>query len=332
MLEPCDDVQEQRRTELAEAASAQRFQVPEVRPLCPQCPLRYALFFLDNLRAAPDTGVAKLASADDVHRWRRRDLTCGEEHVAGRQECHGHGAVAHLLHDLWVRLGVAVHESVAAHERRVHLEVDLHTKRLGHTLQQRHAVLTQIVHMLLDGALRIPLDPKHQLLGDLVPVEELPELGKITGRLAPENVQLRHGRGEVANEHSSHDKGNNEASDVEQALSKVLGCDFVHAPCKLRQGPLEAHGIGLTKGGSVVVVRLYPRPLRVRIAGADTIPTTRKDVSNGNDGKQVLDDTENDVDPMGADALTHELHALPQPHQPQEPHEPEHADAARGSE
>ena len=61
------------------------------------------------------------------------------------------------------------------------------------------------------------------------------------------DVQLRHGRGQVAHEDGRHHEGGDKHEDGEDALADVERPDLVHAAGELRHGPVQQRRVPVAK-------------------------------------------------------------------------------------
>mmetsp|Transcript_70479 Transcript_70479/g.157821 ORF Transcript_70479/g.157821 Transcript_70479/m.157821 type:complete len:271 (-) Transcript_70479:454-1266(-) len=238
--------------------------------------------------------------------------------------------MADAAHDLWVGIDIAAQELVRAQQRRVHLEMDLDAQWLRNPWEQTHTLLFHVLHLFLQGMLGVALDPKHELLGDLVLAKELPQRGDLFGVLAPEDVQLRHGGRQVTDERRAHNKRHDEATNVVQTLGEVDGRNLVRTASELRESPQQGHGVDVAKRYVVKVVHLHPVPVPVRVHG-NAIPTASKHMRYCDDGNYVLADAEHQLDPVRVDSLAKHLNDLLQAQQPQQANQPQCADPAEAA-
>mmetsp|Transcript_29526 Transcript_29526/g.94100 ORF Transcript_29526/g.94100 Transcript_29526/m.94100 type:complete len:252 (+) Transcript_29526:600-1355(+) len=189
--------------------------------------------------AAP--GVLQLAALDDEHA--AGALAEVEDDVAHGVRAHGQRGVADLAHDVRALAHVVREEGVQAQRRGVHLVVQLDPQGLGDQLHQPHRLLGHGPLLRVHHVRRVALGAQGQAAGDAVLVEVAPQKAQLLGLLAPHDVELRHVRGQDAEEDRAGPERHDVDKDGKQVLLEADGGDLVHAPGELRECPAQRHDV-----------------------------------------------------------------------------------------
>mmetsp|Transcript_38262 Transcript_38262/g.103638 ORF Transcript_38262/g.103638 Transcript_38262/m.103638 type:complete len:258 (-) Transcript_38262:331-1104(-) len=241
--------------------------------------------------------------------------------------------MADLPHDVWADLHVVIEEGVHGEHRGVHLVVQLYPQGLRHEVQEPQRLLRHGPLLRVHDVLRVPLRSHGQAPGDAVLREVAPQHAELLRLLAPDNEEVGHVRRQDTQEHSARPEGDDEDDCSKEVLPEVVGDHLIHASCKLREGPPEAHQVPVGE------ILLAPRQLagpgfgvdpRVpgRAALAHGPPEARDEVAHAQHRDDELEDVAEHDHDVGGQPLHEHVDDLAHSRQAQEPN---HADDAEGA-
>mmetsp|Transcript_54709 Transcript_54709/g.166241 ORF Transcript_54709/g.166241 Transcript_54709/m.166241 type:complete len:440 (+) Transcript_54709:92-1411(+) len=318
------DFLEVQRPDLADVGVPGSAEAPAVRPLDPQRGLRQPPPLGDRVPIARHRQVLQAAAAEEVHPRRVGDLAGVEDHVA-RADRRGRAArVAHLPHDEGALLEVPLEKGMLHQVRAEQLEMQLHLERLRDYVQQLHVILGHVLLNFLQRKARVPLNPDREPRADVVVRQKTPEDGHLLRVLVGDDLQARDLGSQAGDAHSREHKAGEEEEDRVHAFHQVVGDDLVHAPGKLREGPVQADPVAVHDARVPVQMLEHPSVV-VRLPNANPIPRTSRKMCDGYNNEDDLDYVSENHQPVRPNPLVDELDDLldaQEPHQSQHPEDP----------